>query len=460
MHLAAAPRRKLTCSSVRRVRPTRLSNALDQVVRKKLVTSTFTYDNNGNLIQKTVDGTSTTYVWDYANRLTALGVTGAGTTTYGYDAFGARVYQIASTTATTTYPFKFFSVASSTRSGTNYSTSTEYVFNGDTLLATVDQAFRNGAATGTAQTRYIHPDHLGSTNVVTNASGTVVQTLDYYPYGSTRISTNVGAADSARKFIGQFTDQSNLDYLNARYYESTRGQFISQDPVFWEIGLTQDGKLALTNPQALNSYGYANDNPISNKDPNGRCGEPITAAICAAAGALFMPQVAGDPVINADGTVSATPQQARLEASLFIGGFAIPGGGAKNAARYSPEVIAQVERILGPQYAKMLAQGGERAALVGRAANDDVKKLVNELYRAKDQVPGGTAGAAIYQKLAGQYVGNRDHFVKVGQSLNRIGNIISSIGNNLSAGDRQALSYIGGQLQKAQEMIKSIKLGN
>src|SRR6266576_2616234 len=120
----------------------------DRRVRKKVVTSTFTYDNNGNLIQKTVDGTSTTYVWDYANRLTALGVTGAGTTTYGYDAFGARVYQIASTTATTTYPFKFFSVASSTRSGTNYSTSTAYVFNGDTLLATVDQGFRNGATTG------------------------------------------------------------------------------------------------------------------------------------------------------------------------------------------------------------------------------------------------------------------------------------------------------------------------
>jgi YD repeat-containing protein len=101
MHLAAAPRRELTSGSIRRVR----SGA--RFVRKKVVTSTFTYDNNGNLIQKTVDGTSTTYVWDYANRLTALGVSGAGTTTYGYDAFGARVYQIASTTATTTYPFKF-----------------------------------------------------------------------------------------------------------------------------------------------------------------------------------------------------------------------------------------------------------------------------------------------------------------------------------------------------------------
>jgi uncharacterized protein RhaS with RHS repeats len=40
-------------------------------------TTTFQYDNNGNLTQKTTDGTSTTYVYDYANRLIALGVGGA-----------------------------------------------------------------------------------------------------------------------------------------------------------------------------------------------------------------------------------------------------------------------------------------------------------------------------------------------------------------------------------------------
>jgi RHS repeat-associated protein len=74
------------------------------------------------------------------------------------------------------------------------------------------------------------------------------------------------------------------DYLNARYYESARGQFISQDPVFWEIGLTQDGKAALSNPQALNSYGYANDNPITGKDPNGRCPTCGLAIIGAGAG--------------------------------------------------------------------------------------------------------------------------------------------------------------------------------
>jgi RHS repeat-associated protein len=171
------------------------------------------------------------------------------TTTFGYDAFGARVYQIASTTATSTYPFKWFSIASTTKSGTRYATSTEYIFNGDTLLSTVDQKFVNGAASGTAVVAYVHPDHLGSTNVVTDANQNLVQTLDYYPYGGTRIS-NSTSTNEKRKFIGQFSDDSGLSYLNARYYDSARGQFVSQDPVFWEIGLTQDGQNALANPQA------------------------------------------------------------------------------------------------------------------------------------------------------------------------------------------------------------------
>jgi hypothetical protein len=210
----------------------------------------------------------------------------------------------------------------------------------------------------------------------------------------------------------------------------------------------------------MNSYSYGNDNPISNKDPKGRCGEPISGAVCAFVGALFLPNVAGDPVFNADGTISTSPEQTRLEASIFIGGFAIPGGSAKNAGnatKYSPEIIAQVEKILGPEYAKMLAEGGERAVLMGKAGNEKVQNLVNALYRTSDKIPSGTPGAALYQKISGMYVGAKDHFAKVEQSLGRIGNIVGSMGNNLSSGDKQVLNYISGQLQKAQEMIKNIK---
>jgi uncharacterized protein RhaS with RHS repeats len=199
-----------------------IAGKLEQRVRKKVVTTTFTYDNNGNVTQKTVDGTTTTYVYDYANRLTGLGVGGA-TTTYGYDAFGSRVLQTGTST-TYLYPFKWFSVASSTGTGAKYATTTSYMFNGDTLLATVDQQTASGVATGTAKTRYVHPDHLGSTNVVTDENGNVVQTLDYYPYGSTRISVGT-STNEKRKFIGQFADDSTLSYLNARgrYPEAAHG---------------------------------------------------------------------------------------------------------------------------------------------------------------------------------------------------------------------------------------------
>jgi uncharacterized protein RhaS with RHS repeats len=174
-------------------------------------TTTFVYDNNGNVSQKTIDGTTTTYVYDYANRLTALGVLGA-TTTYAYDAFGQRVSQTG--TSTYIYPFKWYSIASSTGTGAKYSTTTEYAFNGDALVATVDRKLASGSATGTAITRYVHPDHLGSTNVVTDENGALVQTLDYYPYGGIRISVST-STNEKRKFIGQFADDSGLDYFNA-----------------------------------------------------------------------------------------------------------------------------------------------------------------------------------------------------------------------------------------------------
>ena len=229
-------------------------------------TTTYSYDANGNLVQ----AGSWNYVWDYLNRMLASGYNNS-TTTYAYDPSGARVLQT-STTSTTYYPNKYYSFTS-TKSGANtYATSTNYVFNGDTLLATIDQALYNGAATGSPITRYIHPDHLGSTNVVTDASGTVAQLLDYYPYGATRISSNTYPTNEKRQYIGQYSDTgTGLSYLNARYYNPQQGQFISQDPVFW-------GKQDLIDPQSFNMYSYSEDRPIVKKDPSGKDGEIVAGA--------------------------------------------------------------------------------------------------------------------------------------------------------------------------------------
>jgi RHS repeat-associated protein len=261
-----------------------VAGRLEHRVRKKVVTTSLNYDNDGNLIQKTVDGTTTTYQYDYANRLIAIGAAGA-TTTFGYDAFGTRVLQTGTST-TTLYPFKWYSVASSTGTGAKYATTTDYVFNGDSLLATVDQQTASGNATGTAKARYVHPDHLGSTNVVTDENGNLVQTLDYYPYGATRISVST-STNEKRKYINQFSDDSGLSYLNARYMDPTRGQFTSEEPIFLTLGDSdkvkqlsqQDQQTYLTDPQMLNSYSYGRDNPITRKDPNGKQAMQFAGAV-------------------------------------------------------------------------------------------------------------------------------------------------------------------------------------
>src|SRR5882672_8927611 len=108
-----------------------------------------------------------------------------------------------------------------------------------------------GGSTATT-TRYFLPDHLGSTNVVTDASGTVIQVLDYYPYGSTRISQSSTNFNENKQFLGRYQDpETNLNYLQARYYDSSKGEFLSEDPTFW-------GNQNIGDPQSLNSYGYAN----------------------------------------------------------------------------------------------------------------------------------------------------------------------------------------------------------
>ncbi len=102
--------------------------------------------------------------------------------------------------------------------------------------------------------------------VVTDASSTITELSDYYPYGSIRTDSK-SSGQEQRKYIGeQYDTATNLSYLNARYYDGNRGQFTSEDPEFWS------GKQNLENPQSLNSYSYSYDNPINVSDPSGRVG--------------------------------------------------------------------------------------------------------------------------------------------------------------------------------------------
>ena len=59
--------------------------------------------------------------------------------------------------------------------------------------------------------------------------------------------------------------------------------------MFWELGQSDNGKKALLNPQTVNSYSYAGNNPITYSDPDGE----FIPALVAATGvlALYTPQI-------------------------------------------------------------------------------------------------------------------------------------------------------------------------
>ena len=122
----------------------------------------------------------------------------------------------------------------------------------------------NGASSAYAQeekTYYFLNDHLGNVDVILDEDGNVVERADYLPYGDDRLRIEENnAPDTDYGFTGKELDkETGLYYYGARYYDSTIGRFISEDP--WE------GDLA--NPQTLNKYSYAINNPIFYIDPTG-----------------------------------------------------------------------------------------------------------------------------------------------------------------------------------------------
>ncbi len=221
---------------------------------KSVGSTDFTYDTAGNML---TDGTWTN-TWNYKNQLTES--SNGRPVTYAYDHDGNRV-KTASTfeTGTTIYPNQYYTVTPKN--------TLRNVFAG--ALGNVATFSWDGAAVAT----YHHRDHLGSAHVETDASGSVSEYIIYSPFGDTLYDSKTDLNETARfKYTGKEKDRdTGWYYYGARYYNAGQGQFLSEDPAFWELGTDyRQLKKTLLDPQALNSYAYARNNPIRFNDPDGK----------------------------------------------------------------------------------------------------------------------------------------------------------------------------------------------
>ena len=107
---------------------------------------------------------------------------------------------------------------------------------------------------------YYLSDMLGSSRVVADSNGNLLDDCDFLSYGS-----EVCAASSSGNhylFTGKERDsETGLDYFGARYYGSTMGRMLSPD-AFYKDSHVGD-------PQSWNEYAYARNNPLRYVDPTG-----------------------------------------------------------------------------------------------------------------------------------------------------------------------------------------------
>ena len=192
------------------------------------------YDDNGNTVRignRYFDHDDLNRFWRYRE--------GSSSVTYTHNAFGER--QIKSDGSTTTRFVYDGPNLLHERAGT---IQRDYIYLQGKLVALV----RNGVL------YYVHTDHLGRPEVVTNSSRSVVWSSENNAFGNNPGIDLIGGLHIG--FPGQYYDvESGMYYNYFRTYDSSTGRYLESDAVGLQGG--------------LNTYGYVNGNPLSGIDPLG-----------------------------------------------------------------------------------------------------------------------------------------------------------------------------------------------
>ena len=194
--------------------------------------TTYEYDNNGNLKEKS-DGTKQSY--DALNRMISYTSPKNETTIYTYYADDMRKSKKVYNKAEIKQVWMGDDIAMELENG---NVKSSYV-HGEKLICS-DYGF------------YLYNGH-GDVTMLTDSSGNVTKDYEYSSFGKQKSSTTDGDENPYR-YSGEYYDmESGYTYLQARYYDSDLGRFVSEDPAM-------DGD---------NWYVYCGNDPINMVDPSG-----------------------------------------------------------------------------------------------------------------------------------------------------------------------------------------------
>ncbi|WP_167858444.1 RHS repeat-associated core domain-containing protein [Methylobacterium nonmethylotrophicum] len=228
------------------------SNRLSGVSQGGTAVRSFLYDAAGSLTSDTKSGATTAYTISAAGRIAQVTVGGVAKANYLYDGKNRlSVRQTLNMTPSGTQHL-IHDVWDHVLVETNGAGQAvrEYIWVGDIPVAVVDSSA--GAASPTLL--WVHVDHLGRPELMTDATKAVKWKAVYEPFGA--VSSITGPAALQMRFPGQwFQLEAGLAYNWNRHYDATTGRYTQVDP----LGL----------PDGPSRYAYAGGNPIGYVDQNG-----------------------------------------------------------------------------------------------------------------------------------------------------------------------------------------------
>ena len=208
----------------------------------------FEYDENGNLIKKISSGKTSIYIYDSKENLIEY-KDGKNIVKYCYDGVGRRI----SKTVNGKTIFYINHILTSSAQvllevDEEKKVQAEYVYGLGRVSGTIKEDF----------SCYLADNIDGNICSLLDKNQTVRAAYEYNSFGSPQASFS---SNLDRFLFGgeDYEAETGLIYLRNRYYDPEIGRFISPDPIFGNI----------MDPQALNPYIYANNNPVNFRDPLG-----------------------------------------------------------------------------------------------------------------------------------------------------------------------------------------------
>ena len=106
---------------------------------------------------------------------------------------------------------------------------------------------------------YTLSDHIGSTSITLNNSGSKIAEMRYKAWGEVRYES--GNLQTDRTYTGQrsYSDDFGLMFYNARWYDTSIGHFAQADNI----------NIKVADTQSLDRFAYVSNNPIIRTDPTG-----------------------------------------------------------------------------------------------------------------------------------------------------------------------------------------------